>query len=1371
MDLLEGLNKEQKEAVKHENGPLLIVAGAGTGKTTVLTRRIAYLISKGVKSNEILALTFTEKAASEMEDRVEKLLDFGYYDFWISTFHAFCDRVLKNNGLEIGIPTNYRLINGTGAWILIKRNFDKFSFLKEYRPLGNSTKFIHALIHHFQTCKNEGIYPEDYLEYSDRLQKELLSNDDLESIQVKEVAEAYKTYQQLLLDNNFLDFGDLINYTNKLFDKRPKIIEKFREQFKYVMVDEFQDTNFVQYELVKKIAQPKNNLTVVGDDDQCLPGSTIIEKYLGDFSKKIKIKDVAKGDEILVGVGRGDVGVSKVLNILKNKKKANFVTIKTKEGSQIITTENHKMFSLIPRTYKKGYHYIYLMHRKDFGWRIGKTDDLILRLRFERSADKIIALKVFKTDKEARYYETLYSLKYGIPTTCFKEREETIFNNQLLKKLYDDLDVDNGVKQLVKDLDLDLNYCHFSLDAVSRGSAVRTKINITMCSRKCRSKERKVLKNYLASHLLMVETSNEEIIEKLRKRGYKLTDAKKGKRIRISSFNLRELIKTAKELQVITDGIIEVRFKAGIGYDTKNKKRQNSYAVMMPAKNLMIGHKIPIRRGNDIVYDEIIDIRKKEKDLVVYDLEVEKVHNFLANNVVVHNSIFSFQGASFNNVLKFKSDFPDSKNIVLGDNYRSTQDILDLAYNFIQLNNPNRLEYELNESAAIKEDAKNKGVNVNNFEKISKKLKSTTKEDGGVNLLSYETAEEEVLGVIDKIWEIKEIDKEARFSDFCVLVRANDSANYFIRGFERASIPYYFMSSKGLYSNPIILDIIAYFKVVLNFYDSPSFYRVLRSLPVNFTSEEVARIGWFADENSVSLFEALKHQKLLSILEKESQGKIKELLTSLEEHFRLAKEKNVSEIFVRMINDLHYAEKLKEPTEENLKNWEIIYQFYQKTKTFENTNHDGKLIAFMDQLEMELEAGDEGDLSTQIDESDSVKIMTVHSAKGLEFKYVFVVSLVHRKFPSDKRSDPIKLPKDLIREVLPEGDFHIEEERRLFYVALTRAKRGLFLTWANDYGGKQLKKPSRFLIESKLIDKESADRQKMTKGAFCFTKQFNSFKKESNETISIRYDKLLPSHFSFSQLAAFQSCPLQYKYAHILKIPTKGKPNFSFGKTIHNTLCRFVNLDAQVFQSEQKHLFRKDEKERKKVGLSLDDLLKIYEEEWIDAWFDGGDHKEEYREKGKLILNNFYKDFLEREFAVLTMKNELALEKTFSINLNGYKFVGAIDRIDVINNEIEIIDYKTGAAKKSLATNDKFQLEIYNLAAHRVFDIEPNKLTYYYIEEGKYCSFEPKAKSIEKTEEKILNIIEKIKRSKFKPTPGWQCQYCDYKNICPHRKF
>ncbi|MFA5369086.1 MAG: ATP-dependent helicase, partial [Candidatus Paceibacterota bacterium] len=173
MDLSK-LNKEQRLAVEFKDGPLLIVAGAGTGKTTVLTNRLAYLVSDcGVNPEDILALTFTEKAAHEMEERAESLLPFGYYDFWISTFHSFGDRVLKNYGLYVGVPTNYKLLNDSGSWILMRKNFSKFNFLKEYRPLGNPTKFIQALISHFHQCKNEGIYPENYLEYADSLKLNL----------------------------------------------------------------------------------------------------------------------------------------------------------------------------------------------------------------------------------------------------------------------------------------------------------------------------------------------------------------------------------------------------------------------------------------------------------------------------------------------------------------------------------------------------------------------------------------------------------------------------------------------------------------------------------------------------------------------------------------------------------------------------------------------------------------------------------------------------------------------------------------------------------------------------------------------------------------------------------------------------------------------------------------------------------------------------------------------------------------------------------------------------------------------------------------------------------------------------------------------
>jgi len=189
-----------------------------------------------------------------------------------------------------------------------------------------------------------------------------------------------------------------------------------------------------------------------------------------------------------------------------------------------------------------------------------------------------------------------------------------------------------------------------------------------------------------------------------------------------------------------------------------------------------------------------------------------------------------------------------AKEIVLTQNYRSSQSILDLAYNFIQQNNPNRLEYQLNEIKELREEAKKKGIDLKDFVKIDKRLKSNRKEEGLIQLLSFESQDEEITGVINKIWEIKEIDPQAKFSDFAILTRTNESANNFSRALERAGIPYQFLSSRGLYSNPLILDLISYFRVLLNFYDSLSFYRVLRMLPFDFSPEEVSQISHFSDK-------------------------------------------------------------------------------------------------------------------------------------------------------------------------------------------------------------------------------------------------------------------------------------------------------------------------------------------------------------------------------------------------------------------------------------------------------------------------------------------------------------------------------------------
>src|SRR6185369_3362658 len=168
--ILEGLNTSQEKAVTFGQGPLLIIAGAGTGKTTVLTRRIAWLIEQGLaKPEEILALTFTVKATGEMEERVDQIMPLGYSEITISTFDAFAEKILRQHALDIGIPGDFEILNDTKAWIMMRNNLYNFD-LDYYKPRGNPAKFIHALLRHFEMAKKEGVTPEKYLEYAQGLQ-------------------------------------------------------------------------------------------------------------------------------------------------------------------------------------------------------------------------------------------------------------------------------------------------------------------------------------------------------------------------------------------------------------------------------------------------------------------------------------------------------------------------------------------------------------------------------------------------------------------------------------------------------------------------------------------------------------------------------------------------------------------------------------------------------------------------------------------------------------------------------------------------------------------------------------------------------------------------------------------------------------------------------------------------------------------------------------------------------------------------------------------------------------------------------------------------------------------------------------------------
>ena len=275
------LNEQQAIAVNHKNGPLLIIAGAGTGKTKVITERIAKIVNeKWAKPNEILALTFTEKAASEMQQRVDALLPLNYEEPWISTFHSFCDKILRQEASYIGLDSNYKLMTPSQSYILFRKNIFKFP-LKYFRPLGNPTKFITDILSHFSRLADEQVLPEQYLKWAKKLIETSESEKEFKEESL-ELANTYKEYLDVKVANSKLDFGDLIITTLKLFLEKPNILKKYHNQFKYILVDEYQDTNYTQNVLVNLLAlgkeqskatedeKKKANITVVGDDDQAI---------------------------------------------------------------------------------------------------------------------------------------------------------------------------------------------------------------------------------------------------------------------------------------------------------------------------------------------------------------------------------------------------------------------------------------------------------------------------------------------------------------------------------------------------------------------------------------------------------------------------------------------------------------------------------------------------------------------------------------------------------------------------------------------------------------------------------------------------------------------------------------------------------------------------------------------------------------------------------------------------------------------------------------------------------------------------------------------------------------------------------------------
>ena len=365
------LNSEQNKAVRHLNGPVLILAGAGSGKTATMTHRMAYMIDQGIDPRSILAVTFTNKAAGEMRSRVESLVGEAY-GMWIMTFHAMCLRMLRYSPERLGYKAGFTVYDETDKKTLVKRICKEL----EVNDKTTSPSMIIAII---SKCKEREEGPEDFLRNGSGLPYE------------KKIYEVYRRYTDELMAANAMDFDDLLWNGVKLLEQNPDILEYYATRFRYIMVDEYQDTNYLQYKLIKMLASVHGNLCVVGDDDQCIyrwRGADIrnILDFEDDFKDVFTIR--------LEQNYRSDGNILKLANsVIKNNKarKQKALWTERADGEKI--------------TYKR------LEDEKQEAWWIGSE---IERLRADEAYDYKDFAILYRKNAQSRSFEEKFSFR-GIP--------------------------------------------------------------------------------------------------------------------------------------------------------------------------------------------------------------------------------------------------------------------------------------------------------------------------------------------------------------------------------------------------------------------------------------------------------------------------------------------------------------------------------------------------------------------------------------------------------------------------------------------------------------------------------------------------------------------------------------------------------------------------------------------------------------------------------------------------------------------------------------------------------------------------------------------------------------------------------------------
>jgi DNA helicase-2/ATP-dependent DNA helicase PcrA len=648
-----------------------------------------------------------------------------------------------------------------------------------------------------------------------------------------------------------------------------------------------------------------------------------------------------------------------------------------------------------------------------------------------------------------------------------------------------------------------------------------------------------------------------------------------------------------------------------------------------------------------------------------------------------------------------------------------------VAYHLIQHNNPDRLE--------VQED-------------IDKALESTIASDKkSIFMLQFDTLSFES----DRIAElILEKAKEGyQYRDMAILVRRNADADPYLRALNMKEIPFRFSGSRGLYAKREVKTLVSFIKALTDFEDSKSLFFLALSEIYGIDAYDLTLLSNYAGRKNINL-----HRIFKNVFEgnppvdisKESEHIVRQIFEDLLFFIRQASSQNAGRVlysFLEKTNTLRtLAEKKDIQSEVKVKNIRI---FFDKIKNFSDLSEDDSVFSFAKHLELLQQVGDNPAAAEAELDEDAVNVLTIHKAKGLEFLLVFMVGLIADRFPGRVRQDKIPIPDKILKEEFLERRNFLQEERRLFYVGMTRAKKWIYLTWARDYGLKRLKKVSPFVLEALNLSK--APDETLIYSAVEEIKRYAPPAAQPESRKWLKEDTLLD--LSFYQVDDYVTCPQKYKYRHILRVPVLPDHNLVYGRVLHNSI----------------HFYLKNKMAGKRI--TEKDLLKEYKALWVNEGFLSREHEEMRKKEGEKALRLFFR----RE--EVSGQLPLFLEKEFRWHDGNVRFRGRWDRIDQVNGKAVIIDYKSTKVKDQKEadkrTQDSLQMDIYALSFTKTQDMPILESRLLFLESDIAGRAEKKQRDLNRAMENIQEAEAGIRKKDFHPKPDWHnCNFCSYKNIC-----